>query len=252
MTKGQGEWIRRYRAAPGAAVQVVCLPHAGGSANYFRPMAQALAPTAEVLAVQYPGRMDRVNEPYAGDFEELTECALAAVRREVDRPVVLFGHSMGALLAFQVARRLEAEGAVPLALFASGARPPGAALPRHTRAETDEEMITDLATLGGTDERLLDNEDMRELVLSALRADYRILASHRRDNSTVACPVVALTGDSDPVVSIDDARAWASHTAGRFDLHVFAGRHFYLDDHWAAVSAVVTRHLGTHERTRTG
>jgi surfactin synthase thioesterase subunit len=252
MTKGQGEWIRRYRAAPEAGVQVVCLPHAGGSANYFRPMAMALSPTAEVLAMQYPGRMDRVNEPYVGDFEELTERTLAAVRREVDRPVALFGHSMGALLAFQVARRLEADGVVPLALFASGARPPGASLPRHTRPATDEELIADLATLGGTDERLLDNQDMRVLVLSALRADYRILESYRRDSSTVACPVVSLTGDNDPVVSIDDAGAWASHTVDRFDLHVFPGKHFYLDDHWAGVSTVVTTHLGAHEPTRTG
>ncbi|MEV5546747.1 alpha/beta fold hydrolase [Streptomyces sp. NPDC052309] len=247
MTKAQGGWIRRYRAAPEAGVQVVCLPHAGGSATYFRPMAMALSPTAEVLAVQYPGRMDRVDEPHAGDFEELTERTLAAVRRAADRPVALFGHSMGALLAFQVARRLEAEGVVPLALFASGAQPPGRSLARHTHPRTDEELLADLAMLGGTDERLLDHPDMRGLVLSALRADYRILRSRRRDDATLACPVVSLTGDRDPVVAVDDAAAWAQHTTGRFDLHVFPGEHFYLDDHWAGVSAVVTRHLGAHE-----
>jgi pyochelin biosynthesis protein PchC len=93
---------------------------------------------------------------------------------------------------------------------------------------------------------------MRVLVLSALRADYRILESCRRDEATVACPVVSLTGDNDPVVRVDDAGGWANHTAGRFDLHVFAGKHFYLDDHWADVSLVVTKHLGAHDPARTG
>ncbi|WP_433399614.1 thioesterase II family protein [Streptomyces sp. CA-146814] len=244
MVKGQSAWIRRYRPAPEAAVRVICLPHAGGSANYFRPLATALPPTAEVLAVQYPGRMDRVNEPYVGDFEEMTERTLAAVGREVDRPVALFGHSMGALLAFQVAKRLEAEGVPPLALFASGARPPGRSLlPRHTRPRTDEELITDLALLNGTDERLLDNQEMRTLVLSALRADYRMLRSYRRDDSALACPLAALTGDDDPVVPVDDAGGWSRHTTGAFGLHVFAGKHFYLADHWAGVSTVITKYL---------
>ncbi|MCX5345156.1 thioesterase II family protein [Streptomyces atratus] len=252
MTNGQDDWIRRYRAAPEAAVQLVCLPHAGGSASYFRPMAMALFPAAEVLAVQYPGRQDRVNEPCIGDFAELTERTLAAIRPELGRPVALFGHSMGALLAFEVAKRLEADGIVPLALFASGARPPCRPLPRHAHTATDEELIAELAALDGTDERLLDNEDMRVLVLSALRADYRMLESYRCDSSTVACPVVSLTGDNDAVVSIDDAAAWASHTAGRFDLHVFPGGHFYLDDHWDGVGEVLTKQLGAHVPTRTG
>ncbi|WP_226962569.1 thioesterase II family protein [Streptomyces sp. C8S0] len=132
MTNGPGEWIRRYRAAPEAVAQVVCLPHAGGSANYYRRLATALYPAAEVLVVQYPGRLDRINDPCIGDFAELTERTMAAIRPHLDRPVALFGHSMGALLGYELAKRLETDGTAPLALFASGARPPSWPLP-HTR-----------------------------------------------------------------------------------------------------------------------
>ncbi|MFJ8888615.1 thioesterase II family protein [Streptomyces sp. NPDC102402] len=252
MVKGQGEWIRRFGTAPDAAVRVICLPHAGGSANYFRPLAAALSSAAELLAVQYPGRMDRVSERYVTDFTELTERTLDAVRRVADRPVVLFGHSMGALLGFQVAKCLEAEGIAPLTLFASGARPPGLPLPPHTRPRNDEELMADLALLNGTDMRLLDNAEMRALVLSALRADYRMLRTHRRDDSVLACPVMSLTGDDDPVVSIDDARGWARHTAGLFGLRVFTGKHFYLDGQWGEVGTVITDRVAAIGPLRAG
>ncbi|MER6447523.1 thioesterase [Streptomyces venezuelae] len=252
MTNGQDAWIRRYRAAPEAPVQVVCLPHAGGTASYFRPMAKGLFPAAEVLAVQYPGRQDRIGEPCITDFEELIERTFAAVRSATDRPVALFGHSMGALLAFEVAGRLEACGAAPTALFASGARPPGLPLDRSGHTATDDELIAELAALDGTDERLLQNEDMRVMVLSALRADYRMLESRRPHGSAVACPVVSLTGDADPVVSVGEAGGWADHTTGPFDLHVFPGGHFYLGDHWAGVSAAITQRLGRPAPVRAG
>ncbi|MFF7307747.1 alpha/beta fold hydrolase [Streptomyces sp. NPDC008137] len=252
MADEPGRWIRRYRAAPDAAVQLVCLPHAGGAASYYRPMAMALFPSVEVLAVQYPGRQDRLDEPCSGDFAELTERTLAAVRPALDRPVALFGHSMGSLLAFELAKRLEGEGAGPLALFASGGRPPDRPVRHSSRPVTDEELISEVAALEGTDRRLLDSEDMRVLFLPALRADYRTMATYRFDGTRLSCPLVSLTGDGDHLVTSDDAAGWAGHTTGGFDLHVFPGGHFYLTDRWDAVAEVVTRRLGAQVPTGTG
>lgn len=250
MADDQGMWVRRYRHAPDAPVQLVCLPHAGGAAGYFRTMALRLFPAVEVLAVQYPGRQDRNGEPCVGDFAELTARTVAALRPMIDRPVALFGHSMGSLLAFEVAKRLEGDGTAPLTLFASSKCPPNQPDPEPTWTATDEELVAEIAALNGTEERLLDSEEMRRLFLPALRGDYQALVSYRHDpDHKVACPVVSLTGDSDDRVSIDDAAGWAGHTTGPFDLHVFPGGHFYLNDQWDGVVEVLIKHLNTHAPT---
>ena len=136
-----GVWIRRYRPAPEAAVRLVCLPHAGGSASYYLPMAQALAPGADVLAAQYPGRQDRYAEPPSESVRELAERIVEAVGGD-DRPLALFGHSMGAVVAYEMALQLEAAGRAPVRLFVSGRRAPSALRDgRRLRRASDTELI---------------------------------------------------------------------------------------------------------------
>ncbi|BFO16870.1 hypothetical protein SHKM778_32580 [Streptomyces sp. KM77-8] len=102
----------------------MCLPHAGGSASYFFPVSRRLSSVADVLVVQYPGRQDRRREPCLGSVADLADALAGELLPLRGGPLVLFGHSLGATVAFEVARRLEAEGAPPLALFASGRRAP--------------------------------------------------------------------------------------------------------------------------------
>lgn len=117
-------WVRRYHPAPEARHRLFCLPYAGGSASYFLPVARALSPHVDVLAVQYPGRQDRRHEPCVESVEELADLLVDIVKPWADRPLSLFGHSMGASVAFELALRLEALGIVPHSLFASGRRAP--------------------------------------------------------------------------------------------------------------------------------
>lgn len=117
---GDSPWFRNYGPAPDACVRLVCLPHAGGSASFYFPLARALSPKIEVLAVQYPGRQDRHAEPCVQNIEDMADRIAEALGPWTDRPYALFGHSMGAMVGFEVARRMEASGKGPLELFVSG------------------------------------------------------------------------------------------------------------------------------------
>jgi surfactin synthase thioesterase subunit len=238
-------WIRRYRPAPEAAVRLLCLPHAGGSASHYHPMARALAPAADVLAAQYPGRQDRYAEPPAGSIREMAERIVEAVGGD-DRPLAVFGHSMGAVVGHEVALRLEAAGRAPVRLFVSGRRAPSTARDgRELHKASDADLLRAVRRLDGTDGQVFEDEELVKLVLPALRGDYKALETHEpRPGDRLSCPVTVLTGDADPVTPVADARAWTAHTDGPTELCVFPGGHFYLNDRPQEVVDVVRRHLG--------
>ncbi|MFM9588409.1 thioesterase II family protein [Streptomyces scabiei] len=241
-----GAWIRRYRPAPEAAVRLLCLPHAGGSAGSYLPMARALAPRADVLAAQYPGRQDRYAEPPTTSVRELAERVVDAVGGDDDRPLALFGHSMGAVVAHEAALRLEAAGRAPLRLFVSGRRAPSVIRDRgNLHRAGDAELLAAVRDLNGTDSEVLEDEELVQLVLPALRGDFTALETYEpRPGDRLGCPVTVLTGDADPVTPVADARAWADHTDGPTEVCVFPGGHFFLNDRPGEVADVVRRHLG--------
>ncbi|MCX4760216.1 alpha/beta fold hydrolase [Streptomyces sp. NBC_01275] len=240
-----GVWIRRYQPAPDAAVRLLCLPHAGGAASYYVPVARALAPGADVLAVQYPGRQDRRTEQPLGSVQELAERITEAVAGSDDRPLALFGHSMGALVAHEVALRLEEAGRAPVRLFVSGRRAPSALRPSedlHKRSDTD--LMRAVRALSGTDDQVFENEELLRMVLPTIRGDYRAVETYEpRPGDLLGCPVTVLTGDDDSTTTVAEARSWAAHTGGPCDVHVFPGGHFYLNDRSGEVLDVVRRHL---------
>ena len=224
-------WLRRYAPSDDAAVRLVCFPHAGGSASYFAPTARALAPSVDVLAVQYPGRQDRYREPCVDNVQELARLSTLALRDSTDRPFALFGHSLGAIVAYEVARNLAAAGADgPVHLFLSGRRAPSHHRDEFVHLMSDEALIAEVGALGGTSPQILADPDMREIFLPALRSDYRAAETYRHGAGvSVRCPVTALTGDRDPRTSLDEAAAWEAHApAGAFELLVFGGDHFFL------------------------
>ncbi|POM22534.1 Linear gramicidin dehydrogenase LgrE [Actinomadura rubteroloni] len=235
-------WIRRFHPGPEGVPLVVCLPHAGGSASFYHPLSAALAPHAEMLAVQYPGRQDRRSEPFAATIDELADRIAAALRPWRDRPLALFGHSMGALVAFETARRLDD---VPV-LFASGRRAPSLVRPETVHARDDAGLLAELRHLAGTQAELLGDEELLGLILPSLRADYAALDAYRlpADAEPLDCPVTVLVGDADPVTPVEEARAWEAHTTGPFDLRVLPGGHFFVADQRAAVAALILDGLG--------
>ncbi|MDJ0346723.1 thioesterase II family protein [Streptomyces sp. H10-C2] len=246
---GNQAWIRRYHPAPESRIRLVALPHAGGSATYFHPLSAALSPEVETLAVQYPGRQDRRHEAPVQDIGGLADHVTEALRPYVDRPLALFGHSMGSTIAFEVARRLERDGTPPVALIASGRRAPRTDRREGIHRLDDAAILAEVRLLGGTDETMLQDEELVALTLTALRNDYKAVETYRCDPGAVlSCPVTVLVGDNDPRVSIEEARAWGAHTTAEFGLHVFSGGHFYLAEHQRAVTERLRAVLEPHMR----
>ncbi|MFF7638439.1 thioesterase II family protein [Kitasatospora sp. NPDC008050] len=248
MTAPDGEaglWCRRFHPAPLAPSRLVCFPHAGGSASFFFPVSAQLSPGADVIALQYPGRQDRRAEPCIDDIRQLADALHPVLRPLADRPLTFFGHSMGALLAFEVARRLERDGEGPVHLFASGRRAPS----RYREDEDvhkrdDEGILAEMRSMSGTDPQVLADEEILRMVLPALRSDYKAVETYRSEpDSVLRCPITALTGDNDPKTSMDEARAWQQHTSAAFDLQVFQGGHFYLSSRPGEVMKVLAAHL---------
>ncbi|MQY25796.1 thioesterase II family protein [Nocardia aurantia] len=236
-----GPWLRRLPPGDGsAAARLICFPHAGGAATTFLPLARLLAPRVEVVGVQNPGRQERYAEPRLESIAALADGVLPSVRAAADRPTVLFGHSMGAIQAFEVVRRLEAEGRSVAALFVSARRAPARWRAETVHRRPDAGLVSEMRLLGGTDGRIFDDEELARMYLPVVRSDYTAVETYRCEpGARVACPIVAVTGDRDPRVPVTDVREWAGHTTAGFRIRVFPGGHFYLTDHAAAVAALV-------------
>ncbi|WP_116202380.1 thioesterase II family protein [Amycolatopsis circi] len=238
-------WIRRFHPTDGARARLVCLPHAGGSATAYFPLSAAAAgQDFEVVAVQYPGRQDRRSEPCLDTVAAIADAIADDLAGWPDLPVALFGHSMGATVGYEVARRLEAQGNSPLGLFASACRAPSAQRIEFVHQRDDDGLIAALKELSGTDAGVLGDDELLRMVLPAIRGDYTAVETYRHQPGLEpSCPIQVLVGDADPVTDLDEATAWRNHTTGTCQVEIFPGGHFYLNDQLNAVLKTITTSL---------
>ncbi|MGQ4451198.1 thioesterase II family protein [Streptomyces griseus] len=247
--RSDSQWIRRWSGGAAPRFTLICLPHAGGSAGFYRPWAALLPPEVELLAIQYPGREDRFEDPEAVSMAELAGAVADSVAPLLDRPYALFGHSMGSAVAWELAhelRRRELPG--PRRLFASGRAAPGTAVTGQLHRQNDDVLSAELVRLGGTSQEVLDDPGLRSLVFTAVRHDYRIIETYRPpERPPLSCPLHVLTGDTDPELGTERIReragGWADLTTARTEVRVFPGDHFYLTPSRREVVTAVLRRL---------
>ncbi|MEU1199832.1 alpha/beta fold hydrolase [Streptomyces sp. NPDC005813] len=224
MTTYSSRWLVCDTARPDARIRLVCFPHAGGSAAFYRAWGQSLT-EVEVHAVQYPGRADRFDEEPPHDLVRLASDIADALEPLADVPLAFFGHSLGAPIALETARALQSRGIHLEHLFASGSR--DAPLPDLSGPEEDpDQLLADLVRMGGTDAEMAADPIFQEVVVPYLMADGRMF--HRYDMAPeplLKCPVTTVVGDQD-----DDAdlRPWSALSTMPVREVGVTGNHFYL------------------------
>jgi len=217
-----------------AGARLICFPFAGGGASVYRAWRRSSPPGMDICPVQLPGREGRIREAPFRRIEPLIDLLAESLPPGLFPPYAFFGHSMGALIAFELARRLVDRGHPPPAvIFPSAARPPHRMRRSHPlHALPDEAFRAALRDLEGTPDAVLEHEELMELLLPTLRADFELCETYEyRGPDPLACPVLAFGGSEDPNVSPEELRGWGEMTRGGFRDLILPGGHFFLETH---------------------
>lgn len=246
------EWVTTPRPAPGAALRLFCFPYAGGNALVYRDWSAGLPASVEVCAIQLPGHGNRLREPLFDRLHPLVEELARQLSPYFDKPFAFFGHSMGALIGFELARLLRRQHQPqPAHLFVSGHRAPQKRKKeqRRTFELPQAEFIEELRRLNGTPREVFEHPELIDLMTPILRADFAIAQTYEyADDSPLDCDLTAFGGLRDIDVTRDYLEAWESHTTGNFSVRMFPGDHFFLNTHRApllqALSLELSRRSG--------
>src|ERR1700761_6083896 len=242
MPKAFAPWIKLVPARDGAgrAGATVVFPHAGAAAAGYRSLATALAAGGDTYVVQYPQRAERLREPAPEPVPHLALGLFEAGPWNGVAPLRLFGHSMGAIVGFEFARIAESRDATVQRLWVSAGPAPSAVAGMPELPTSEDGLLADIADLGGTDPELLADDEFAELITTAVRADYE--AINRYDCAPgvrIRADICVLGARDDHRVDAAALRLWEDHTAGAFELSLYDGGHFYLNEHIDAVAARV-------------
>ena len=240
-------WIRRLRPGSGARRRLICFAHAGAGAWSFRDWPAGLPDDVDVVGVQLPGREDRLTDPPFSNVTDVVAQLIDVLAPELTMPCVFFGHSMGALIAFELVRELRRRGLPgPRLLVASAFRAPQ--LPRRALSMhelTDAEFIAAVnERYSAVPEAVASNAELMELILPGLRGDISICDTYEcGDEQPLDCPIVAFGGEDDSEVGREELAGWESQTSAAFELNVFPGGHFFHQTARDEVLRVLTQLL---------
>lgn len=242
-------WLTMPAPRPDAALRLFCFPYAGGGAVSFRPWVDRLPTQVELCAVTLPGRGVRLPEPAFWQLAPLVDAIAPALLPQFDRPFAFFGHSLGALLAFELTRYLRRHHQpLPCHLLLSGRRAPhlpATTPPLHPLSEAD--FLQALRRLNGTPTAVLENTELMQMLLPTLRADFAVVETyHHQADTPLACPMTTFGGLEDPETTPASLMAWQAHTTAPFGCHWFPGDHFFLHTAQPAMLNCLMAYLTQH------
>lgn len=243
----RSKWFLISRPKPLARYRLFCFPYAGGSASAFLPWEDLLPPQIELVAIQAPGRANRLDESLLTSVAELAERLVGAIPPMLDRPYVTYGHSMGSIVSFELLHLLKQRGLpLPRRYFAAARQAPH--IPRRIAPFYDyplKEFITELKRFGGTPDAVLENAELMEMLVPMLRTELRAAYAYHRDPVVkLECDVSVMGGARDEIVLPEELPGWQEHFQERMDFRLFDSGHFFMEDNKEQVVSVICESIG--------
>ena len=233
---------------PQARARLFCFPYAGGTAAIFRPWPSYLPAEVELCAIQYPGRGSRIAERLNEDVEGMVNSCYEELKPFLNKPFAFFGHSMGALVSYEFARRLQREQRpVPFGLFISGCTAPHMrSIDKATYDLPEPEFIAELRQLQGTPPEVLDNKELMQLMMPIIRADFRVSQTYQYvPGPPLECPIRAFGGLKDEMVDRAKIEGWSEHTSAGFRAQMLPGDHFFLNTSQPLLTRIIAQEMIT-------
>ncbi len=241
-----GAWVTFPQPNQGANLRLFCLPYAGGSSVIFRTWANHLPKSIEVCPIELPGRGSRFRETPFTRLDLLVEAIALSILPYLDKPFAFFGHSMSAVISFELTRLINKKyGLLPVHLLIAGRHAPQLSdrhPPIHTLPEPD--FIQGLCRYNGMPKQVLENTELMEVFLPILRADFAICETYKYlDKPPLSCPITAFGGILDSETSVEELEAWRNQTNNSFSLHLLPGDHFFIQSDQLLLLQLITQIL---------
>lgn len=229
MSVVKSNWLL-HRLNPGSRMRLFCLPYAGGGASVYRSWPGSFPAGTEVCCIQLPGRENRLADPLFSSMDPLVEAMAEALVNAFDRPFALLGHSMGGLIAYELARHLQERYKVtPNHLFISACRAPERPDPIHWHVLNDEDLMAELREAPGFPVEILEHAELMQVLLPIIRADSAVTETYvYRPAEPLHFPFTAFASEKDELISMADVEPWRKHTRAAFDLKLIDGHHLFI------------------------
>jgi len=240
-------WVKCLNPSPSPTLRLFCFPYAGGGSAIFRPwLPQLPDPTAiEICTIQLPGREERFREPPLTCLATLVQTLSQELCPYLDVPFTFFGHSMGALIGFELANYLQAhQNPMPIHLFVSGCPSPRSVRKKGRYTLSDQDLLTELQHLKGTPQQVLENPELMQMLLPTLRADFTLCETYAYSpQEPLTCGISVFGGLQDAEAPLDSLFGWSEHTCISFSQYFLPGEHFFLHSHYASILEVIIQQV---------